>query len=119
MFDKLIFGQILRRLKHLKIGTLKIEMPDQQKYEFQGEVEGVNANITIKDWRVIGNLAAKGDIGFAEDYRAGLWETSDLVALITLTMQNRSILDPFFTADKFRNLLYQISYFFKKLGSIQ
>ena len=114
MFNEFIFNQILKRLENLKIGSLKIITPDQKTYEFQGHIDGLAADIIIKDWRVIGNLASKGDIGFAEDYRDGLWDTSDLTALLTISIHNRSILDPFFSADKLRNFLYQISYFFKR-----
>ena len=114
MFNELIFNQILKRLENLKIGSLKILTPDQKTYAFQGHIDGIAADIVIKDWRVIGNLASKGDIGFAEDYRNGLWDTSDLTALLTISIQNRAVLDPFFSADKLRNLLYQISYFFRR-----
>lgn len=114
MFDQFIFNQLLKRLKNLKIGSLKIQTPDNNIYHFQGTIEGHDADIIIKDWQVIGNLAAKGDIGFAEDYSAGKWETSDLISLLTVSIQNRSILDPFFKADSIRRVLYHISYFFKK-----
>jgi len=114
MFNHLIFNHLLKRLENIKIGSLKIETPDQKKYEFQGKISGHSADLIIKDWNVIRNLAAKGDIGFAEDYKNGLWDTSDLTALLTLSMQNRSALDSFFNADKLRNLVYQISYLFRK-----
>jgi len=114
MFNHLIFNHLLKRLENLKIGALKIETPDQKIYEFQGEISGHSADLIIKDWNVIGNLAAKGDIGFAEDYKNGLWDTSDLTTLLTLSMQNRSALGSFFNADKLRNLFYQISYLFRK-----
>ncbi len=114
MFNHLIFNHLLKRLENIKIGSLKIETPDQKKYEFQGKISGHSADLIIKDWNVIRNLAAKGDIGFAEDYKNGLWDTSDLTALLTLSMQNRSALGSFFNADQLRNLLYQISYLFRK-----
>lgn len=114
MFNHFIFNQILKRMENLKTGSMKIEMPDGKIYEFQGQTEGINGDIIVKDWSVIGNLAAKGDIGFAEDYRAGLWDTTDLTALLTVSIQNREVLDPFFKADRLRSLLYHLSYFFRK-----
>lgn len=114
MFDKFIFNQLLKRLDQLKIGSLKIEDPMGRIYEFKGDIDGPVADIQIKDWSVIGNLAAKGDIGFAEDYRADKWSTTDLVALLTLSIQNRTLLDPFFNADSLRRFFYGLSYFFKR-----
>ncbi len=114
MFDQLIFNQLLKRLNKLKCGRLTIHTPDHKTYEFQGEIESYNADITVKDWRVFGNLIAKGDIGFVEDYSAGNWETTDLTALLTVSAQNRVLLNDFIKADFFRRVLYQMSYLFKK-----
>ncbi len=114
MFNRFIFNQLLKKLKNLKIGQLTIQDPDGKRYEFAGSIESSSADITIHDWSVIGNLATKGDIGFAEDYSQGKWETSDLTKLLTVSIQNRALLDPFFKADALRRVLYQISYFFKK-----
>jgi len=112
--NRFIFNRLLDRLKELKIGRLYIEDPDGKTYDFEGEIDGNNAHIKINDWSVIGNLATKGDIGFAEDYSQGKWETNDLTKLLTLSIQNRSILDPFFKADAIRRVLYQLSYFFQR-----
>ncbi len=114
MFDQFIFKKILKRLDKLKFGSLKIETPDHKIYEFKGEIEGHAANIVIKDWSVLGNLMAKGDIGFAEDYSAGHWETNDLISLLTVSIQNRPILDPFFNADYMHRFFYHLSYLFKR-----
>lgn len=118
MFDQFIFNRLLKRLEGLVMGELKITAPDGKIYEFKGSHAGQKADITINDITVIGHLATKGDIGFAEDYRAGKWDTSDLVALLTLAIENRALLDPFFSADKLRGVFYQLSYFFKK-NSVQ
>jgi cyclopropane-fatty-acyl-phospholipid synthase len=114
MFDQFIFNRILNRLKDLKFGSLSVRTPDNKLYEFEGPEEGPSADITIKDWSVIGNLAAKGDIGFAEDYSQGKWDTTDLISLITVTMENRFLIDPFFKADAIRRMIYHLTYFFRK-----
>jgi cyclopropane-fatty-acyl-phospholipid synthase len=114
MFDKFIFNQILKRLDDLKFGSIKIQDPDGKIHVFKGDVESAEADIVINDWSVIGNLARKSDIGFAEDYKDGNWSTSCLVSLLTVSIQNRSILDPFFKADKFRNFIYHLTYFFRQ-----
>lgn len=114
MLNHFIFSKILKRLENLQFGALKIEDPAGKVYNFKGDHEGPSADLKIKDWQVIGNLARKSDIGFAEDYREGNWETTDLVALITVSIQNRAILDPFFEADKLRNFFYHLTYFFRQ-----
>ncbi len=118
MLNQFIFKRILKRLEDLKIGSLKITDPENKVYEFSGDIDGPHADIRLNSWGVIKNLAAKGDIGFAEDYSAGKWETDDLIALLTVSMQNRAILDPFFNADILRRTMEQLSYFFKR-NSVQ
>lgn len=50
------------------------------------------ASLMVADERVFDEILAKGDIGFAETWLAGDWETHDLPALLTLLARNRDSL---------------------------
>jgi|MDSW01.1.fsa_nt_gb cyclopropane-fatty-acyl-phospholipid synthase len=110
MYAKLAADQLFRKLDTLESGKLTVVTPDGQSRQFQGVQSGETAKIELKDWRVIPNMIQKGDIGFAEDYRAGYWETDNLVGLTTLGLANRSALDQFIVGSKLSRTISMLSY---------
>ena len=110
MLAQLTSDQLFRRLDHLDTGTLELTTPDGKTRFFEGKNPGENASIELRDWRVVSNMIRKGDIGFAEDYRAGNWETDNLTALATLGLINRRALDRLVTGTSFSRTLSMLSY---------
>lgn len=110
MLAQIISDQLFRRLDHLDTGTLKLTTPDGKTRIFEGKNPGESASIELRDWRVVSNMARKGDIGFAEDYRAGKWETDNLTALTTLGLVNRNALDSFVAGTHFSRTVSMLSY---------
>ena len=89
MLEKIASNQLFRALDNLESGQLELTTPDGKTRMFSGRTPGEKAKIELHDWRVVSNLMQRGDIGFAEDYRAGLWESNDLTALTSLGLKNR------------------------------
>lgn len=110
MINKIASDQLFRSLDHLQSGKLALTTPDGQTRIFEGKESGEKASIEIRDWRVVSNIIRKGDVGFAEDYRAGLWDSNDLTALTTLGLQNRSSLDQIITGNPLFRHLTSMSY---------
>ena len=79
--DSLISRRWFDALSTLEFGSLKFVTPDGEVHFFQGRQPGAKADFHIRDWDVIRNAAARGDIGLGEDYIDGAWETSDIEAL--------------------------------------
>lgn len=88
MFNSIIEKKMLKQLEDIKYGSIKLTTPEGKTYEYSGSEPGYNADITIHDWKVAVGLSQKGDVGFAEDYRDGNWETNDLAALLTFGLEN-------------------------------
>lgn len=84
-----------KKLALLERGTLELATPDGHTRVFGGQAPGPAARLDVRDWRVLGNLAANGDIGFAEDYRAALWDTNNLQDLLSLALINEKAVDAF------------------------
>jgi cyclopropane-fatty-acyl-phospholipid synthase len=109
----------LRQLDKLKTGSISIEMPNGKSYQF-GNSNSVNDNnvspvkLTVKNWKVFQNLMERGDTGFAEDYRAGHWETDDLSTLLTLGILNEDSIKQAFTGGKLFQIISRLSYFMKR-----
>ncbi|MEM6811818.1 MAG: cyclopropane-fatty-acyl-phospholipid synthase family protein [Pseudomonadota bacterium] len=114
MINNFLFTNLLKHLEKIHTGALTFHTPDHKKYEFSGSQGGPKADIYIYDWNAIPEWVAKGDIGFAETYREGLWETNDLLAALNIAMLNRDILNPYLKANIFQNFFYQVIYALQK-----
>lgn len=110
MLAKIASDQLFKRLDSLESGTLELTTPDGKTRTFEGKAPGEHANIELRDWRVVSNMIQKGDIGFAEDYRAGKWETDNLTALTILALTNRTALDRLVAGNNFSRTLSMLSY---------
>ena len=77
-----------RSLGTLKSGRLDMILPDGQRIVRVGEASGLHGVLEIKRWRTFANIVRRGDIGFAESYIKGDWDTPDLSALMTVLASN-------------------------------
>ncbi len=114
MLNKIFFDQILRKAEQIHTGSLTIQTPSGKNYDFKGKNSGLESKIIINDWACITQWVTKGDIGFAETYRDGLWNTPDLLATLTIAMMNKDVVDPYLKSNKLQNLFYQFLYFFQR-----
>lgn len=69
-------------------GDLTFLTPTGGQLRLKGEGGGPQAVIQIKDYRFIRRALASGDIGFAEGYMAGEWDTPDLTAVLSVFSLN-------------------------------
>jgi cyclopropane-fatty-acyl-phospholipid synthase len=81
----------LRLLSGLRHGTLELQAPD-------GSLQRLGhgprrAALRVHDWQMAARTLASGDIGFAESYIAGDWDSPDLSGLLTLLLAERSALE--------------------------
>jgi hypothetical protein len=63
-------------------GDLTFVLPSGKPLRIVGKTPGPDAVIRIHDYRFIRRALASGDIGFAEGYMAGEWDTPDLSAVL-------------------------------------
>ena len=84
------FGLLLRLLaSNWTFGRLTVRLPNGASHELEGDRPGPSATLDIRDYRFAGRVLASGDIGFAEGYMAGEWETPHLAALIEALARNQ------------------------------
>jgi cyclopropane-fatty-acyl-phospholipid synthase len=84
---------LLAPLGHLKVGRLDLITPDGRLRAFVGAEPGPQALLRINDWSTCAAVLRAGDIGFAESYIAGHWDSPDLVKLLTLAAANHAALE--------------------------
>ena len=77
-------------LEKLHGGMLEIRLPDGSCALFGDGEHGVT--LQVHDEAMFAQVLAKGDIGLAEAYLDGHWESPDVSGLLTLLARNRDVL---------------------------
>ena len=70
------------------IGAITFTLPSGQELHIDGAEPGPHARLAIHDFRFIRRALAAGDIGFAEAYMAGEFDTPDLPDLLHVFAAN-------------------------------
>ena len=81
-----VFGM----LKNLSGGLLEVRLPDGSSALFGDGEAGVTLH--VHDEEMFSRVLARGDIGLAEAYLDGQWDSSDITQLLTLLAGNRPAL---------------------------
>jgi len=63
-------------------GSLSFILPSGKRFDIEGKTPGPRAVIQIHDYRFVRRALASGDIGFAEGFIAGEWDTPDLSTVL-------------------------------------
>ncbi len=114
MIGNFALKSFLKSLESIQYGSLEVITPDGKIYYFQGKDAGSNANIKIYKNNVITNLVAKGDVGFAEDYRDGNWDSDDLESLVFIALKNQEYINSYINGGSIFKVISQISYYLRK-----
>ncbi|WP_333905675.1 cyclopropane-fatty-acyl-phospholipid synthase family protein [Delftia acidovorans] len=82
--------RVLNLLERLPHGQLDLEQPDGRLLHLPRPPSGTaDAHCVLHDWQALERTLKSGDIGLAEGYIAGEWDSPDLAALLRLCMVNR------------------------------
>ncbi len=81
---------IFDMLEGLRGGRLEIRLPDGASRLFGEGEHGVT--LQVHDEALFGQVLARGDIGLAEAYLDGAWDSSDVTGLLSLLASNRQVL---------------------------
>jgi cyclopropane-fatty-acyl-phospholipid synthase len=92
---RLAFSMVAR----LKRGSLNVELPDGRKLIFRGDEAGPSADMIVKNFRFARRVIASGDLGIAESYLRGDWETPDLSQFFYLFCVNSDMMDSVLVAN--------------------
>ena len=81
---------VFQLLEKLQDGMLEIRLPDGSSRLFGNGEHGVT--LSANDEAMFGAVLARGDIGLAEAYLDGHWDSPDITGLLTLLAKNRAVL---------------------------
>ena len=104
---------LLGLLSKLRSGHLTLTLPNGVIKEFGNPSDTLRANIQVLDWSVFKKILSHGDIGFAESYIRGEWNTSDLKAILELAIRNRTILEKAIYGSWYGSLFYRFKHWLR------
>lgn len=81
---------VFELLEKIEGGLLEIRLPDGSCALFGNGEHGVT--LQVRDEAMFGMVLARGDIGLAEAYLDGYWDSPDITGLLTLLAKNRDAL---------------------------
>lgn len=114
MFHKVITYRFFKVLENIDKGSIQITTPDGRHFDFVGPNDGQDVVLEINDWRAVTAFATKADIGLAESYRDGWWETNDLEGLLLFGMENQNALNSYINGNALSHLVSQFMYLFTR-----
>ncbi|WP_395945954.1 class I SAM-dependent methyltransferase [Brevundimonas sp.] len=84
-----VFALMLRLLAaNWTFGRLTVCLPNGETHVLEGKQPGPNGVLQVRDYGFARRVLAAGDIGFAEGYMAGEWDSPHLAALLETLVDN-------------------------------
>ena len=84
-----VFAMLVRLLSaNWTYGRLTLTLPNGEVHRLEGQVPGPNAVMNVLDYRFAARVLANGDIGYAEGYMAGEWDSPHLAVLLETLASN-------------------------------
>ncbi len=93
------FGLLTRR------GRLTVRLPDGRWFRFDGVEPGNAAVLIVNDWGFARRAIMAGDIGVAEAYIAGEWESPDVTAFLEFFASNTEAIEVLFAGKPHMRLM--------------
>ena len=100
---------VLKLLKGLRHGSLTLQLPDGSMQRFGSEALP-HATLHLNNWNVFSATLKSGDIGFAESYIAGDWNTPNLTELLRILVKNRAEVEQVIYGSWAGRLLYRVKH---------
>jgi len=79
-----VFG-VLQKIRH---GSMSFTLPDGRTFKATGDRPGPHGHFDVRNNALFGRVVRDGDLGFAEAYLDGWWDSPDLQALMDVALVN-------------------------------
>ena len=103
-----VFGSRLRR------GTLDVTLPDGRKVRLGGIEPGPSAIMMLSDYSFASRLLNGGDIGIAEAYLHGEWDTPDLTQFLYLFCVNHELIQAMLADNRLMRFVQVVRHWFNR-----
>ena len=106
----LVARTLFRVLERLRHGRLTLTTPAGNIHVFSGPESGPEAALAIRDWKAVGAMLRKSEIGVAESWRDRLVATPDMTAFLKLCVANQKALEEVFYGNRFVALMFRVAH---------
>lgn len=90
------FASVFDVVGRIETGSFTFVLPDGRSFVAQGRNPGPNGVVLVRDPAVFSRLIRDGEMGFAEAYMDGAWDSPDLQAVLDVALiNNETIARPF------------------------
>jgi cyclopropane-fatty-acyl-phospholipid synthase len=98
----------------LRRGTLDITLPDGRQIRFGGMEPGPAAAMTVNSYAFAWRLMKGGDVGIAEAYLRGEWDTPDLTQFLYIFCVNHDLISPMFELKTVARVVQTVQHWLKR-----
>jgi cyclopropane-fatty-acyl-phospholipid synthase len=102
------YGLLTRR------GSLTVRLPDGRWFRFQGADPGTDATLVANDGAFARRAVVAGDIGVAEAYIAGEWESPDVTAFLEFFASNTEAIEVLFAGKPYMRVVQWLRHLFNR-----
>ena len=88
--------------------------PNGEQREFGNRNDSLHAEIRFHRWSAFQEILRHGDIGFAEGYIRGDWDSPHLEKLLDLAVKNRNVLERAIYGNWLGSLVYRFRHFLNR-----
>ncbi|MCR5875721.1 cyclopropane-fatty-acyl-phospholipid synthase family protein [Phenylobacterium sp. J426] len=96
--------------RNWQTGVLVFVLPDGRELRLSADRPGPEGHLIVRDYRFMRRVLASGDIGLAEGYMAGEWDTPDLSALLEVLALNFDNIERVATGSPLMSLLHFVQH---------
>lgn len=104
----------LNAIEKAEYGSFVLTTPEGKQYGFEGKYPGPKADLLLHDWEALTAFLFRGDIGIAETYRDGKWDSTDIEAVMNFGLVNVEALERVVYGSEISRMLNRIAYLFKR-----
>ncbi len=114
-----LFRSLARMALHLRHGTLVAITPEREVLRIVGAEPGPVGVLIINDYKLGARVMRGGNVGFAEAYMDGLWDSPDVTAVLEVFSLNTESVRALFTAQPLVKLINRIGHAFNRNSKTQ
>ena len=108
------FHTVFSIVGQIDTGALVFVMPDGKTYRAEGSKPGPEGIIQVRDPRLFWRMIRDGELGFAEAYMDGWWDTPDLQAVLDTALLNNDCVARSFAGKSLTRLIERIRHFMNR-----
>lgn len=105
---------LCRLLNNLEFGSLDVRLPDNEALHFKGHQPGPHGEIHILSHQLLRKSLLGGDVGFAEAYMDGDWDSPDLVSLLEVLVRNEDAIRELDQGAWFKRMVLSLGHMLKR-----